>query len=72
MNKTFLVHYREDRTFRKMMDEIRAEHRPVVAKWQPQATQDENARLLEEIKFSQAQQQGFDLLHQILTGESNG
>lgn len=72
MNKVFLKHYRDDPTFRQMMREIFAEHRPVVSRWKPQATQDENVRLMEEIKFTQAQQQGFDLLHQILTGESNG
>jgi len=72
MNKVLLIHYREDPTFRKLMDEIRIEHRPVVSKWKPQGTQDENSRLMEEIKFTQAQQQGFDLLHQILTGETHG
>lgn len=72
MNKVFLHHFREDQTFRTLMRELYAEHRPVVVKWRPQPTQDENARLMEEIKFTQAQQQGFDLLHQILTGDKDG
>jgi len=72
MNIPILKHYREDRTFRQLMVELAAEHRPRVPQWRPQATQDDNVRLMEEIKFAQAQQQGFDLLHAILTGERNG
>lgn len=70
MNRVFRQHYLEDVTFRKLMQEIRAELRPIVRQWKPQETADANAALIEEIKFSQAQQQGFDLLYQILTGEN--
>ena len=69
MNQPLLKHFRESLDFQRLMQEIRQEQRPVIQAWNPQATQDENARLLEEIKFSSALQQGFDLLFTILTGK---
>lgn len=71
MNMPLLKHYREDVNFRRLMEDLWKENRPVIEQWNPQTTQDENARLLEQIKFSSAKQQGFDLLFTLLQGHRN-
>lgn len=69
MNPVLLKHYQADTGLRQLLKEIRAENYPLLKQWKPQESNEENMRLLEEIKFSSAQQQGFDLLYRFLTGE---
>ena len=45
------------------------ERRPVLPRYQPQATSEANQELLEKIKFETGRQDGFDLIYLILTGE---
>lgn len=67
MNKVLLNHYRGDPNFRQLMKELLA-NRPVVPTWKPQETQDGNAKVIEDIKFASALQQGWDLLYATLYG----
>ena len=67
MNKALIAHYREDPNFRQMMKEMGTQ-RPVIPTWKPQDTRDENEKLIEDIKYASALQQGWDLLFQTLYG----
>jgi len=66
--KLWLTELRNDPKFRQVMKEMK-ERRPVLPRYQPQATSEANQELLEKIKFETGRQDGFDLIYLILTGE---
>ena len=68
--KLFLGQLRSDPKFRHVLKELK-DVRPVIPFYKPQDTIDAQAMLIEQIKYSTATQQGFDLLYLILTGERN-
>jgi hypothetical protein len=70
MNKALLAHYREDPNFRQLLKEILSA-RPIIPTWKPQETRDGNEKLIEDIKFASAFQQGWDLLFVTLNGVKN-
>jgi hypothetical protein len=59
---------RDSPEFKIIMDGVKKD-RPVVPSYKPQKTMDETANMIENIKYQSAKQEGFDLLHQILTGQ---
>jgi hypothetical protein len=66
--KTWLAELRNNPKFRQVMKEMK-ELRPVLRRYQPQATSEANQELIEQIKFETGRQDGFDLIYMILTGE---
>lgn len=67
MSKELIKQLRESHDFQVIMKDL-LKHRPVVPTYKPQKTMDETANMLEQIKYSSAQQDGFDLLFSALTG----
>lgn len=68
MSKDLINQLRESRDFQVIMAEM-LKVRPVVPTYKPQKTLDETANIMEQIKYSSAQQDGFDLLFSALTGK---
>lgn len=56
--------------FRETMKELK-KLRPVVPVYKPCQTQEEMFSLLERIRFESGRQEGFDLIHLLLTGDRN-
>lgn len=66
--KTWLAALRNDPKFLQVTKELKA-LRPVIPQFHPQASQEANNELLEQIKFISGKQVGFDLIYSFLTGE---
>lgn len=67
----FLGQLRQDAKFRHVMRDL-GKLRPVVPEYQPQASQEANQHLLEQIKFESGRRAGFDAIYRFLTGDVNG
>lgn len=67
MSKDLIKQLRESPDFQIIMRDM-LKYRPVVPTYKPQKTIDETANMVEQIKYSSAQQDGFDLLFSALTG----
>lgn len=67
MSKDLIKQLRESHDFQVIMNDM-LRYRPVVPTYKPQKTMDETANMFEQIKYSSAQQDGFDLLFSALTG----
>lgn len=55
--------------FRPAMRELKDALRPIIPRYKPMPTKDEEEALVARIKFETARQDGFDLLMMHLTGE---
>ena len=62
-----LKQFQESNDFQVVMDEV-LKLRPVIPEYQPQATMDETANMIERIKYFSASRSGFDLLYRALAG----
>lgn len=67
MDKALLASFRENHNFQQLMRSIHP-HRPIVPTWKPQDTRDANEKLIEDIKYASAFQQGWDLLYATIMG----
>ncbi len=61
---------REDPRFQAALAEIWTSQRPGVPTFDPKDTIEENAALIERIKFAYGMQKGFDLLFSLLVGKT--
>ena len=66
--KEFLARLRMEPLFLDLLKEI-DKQRPVIPKYQPAESSEEERSLLERIKFETGRQAGFDLYRLYLTGE---
>lgn len=71
MSKEFLQILREHECFGPAIDLVR-QHRPIVPRYSPAETREEEEQNISKIKFNTALQDGFDLALRLLTGEKNG
>lgn len=68
--KQVLSELRENPLFQKAIGELK-KFRPVVPAYKPGQSLEENASLIERIKYESGRREGFDLLYLILTGDRN-
>lgn len=61
---------RADPKFRAMMQDLAKSNRPIVPKYSVCSNVEERETLIETIKIKTGEQKGFDLLAQLLTGET--
>ncbi len=68
--KQFLNELRENPIFQAAVKELN-KFRPIVPKYKPGQSSEENSSLLEVIKYESGRKEGFDLLYLLLTGDRN-
>jgi len=70
MSKEFLTVLREHECFATAIKFVES-HRPVVPRYSPGGTKEEEEQIIRKIKHETARQDGFDLALRLLTGEKN-
>jgi hypothetical protein len=66
----YLKALKADTPFRDAMKKVRERSRPIVPKYTVCETVEQRESLIENIKIKTGEQAGFDMLYQLLTGES--
>ena len=66
----YLKALRADTPFRNEMKKLYEKSRPIIPKYTVCETVEERETLIEKIKIKTGEQAGFDMLYQLLTGET--